>query len=512
MRFWAYAILLTSLSGCGSSAALSDDPSVTGAEARRRSAAATRGTTTSTTVTTTASPTTTTTGGGSCSCPWAASCGPDSCGVQGAGSACACAAGSYCGPAPYYQCLVGTTGTTTGGTTSTTGTISTTSTTGTTSTTSGGTTSTTSGGATSTTGTTTSTGNSPIAVPSSAGLCSNVNAAATAPAYTPAATPLDSMGKLFVGYFELWTDRGVHVGEDLQTQLANIAPYVNVVNLSFMRPEATYVKGSLDLSTTGVGYASGGVVLKAAIKDLKTRNPATKVLISVGGATYTAFPIRNATAIADFVSDFGLDGVDIDFEGAPGCTWPTGGRTCASDASFQTTIEAVRAALPRPLIVSAATWSVGAFGQGVFVCDTPAAQGTGMLINPLINAGQKLDLLNVMTYDAGPWTLGTQPAAADQQRNPAPYYPERALAAYRQIFRGHIAGGVESPPEAWGGNFTTPAIAAQYTAWVVANNLSGMMLWSLQGSGQPTVSQAIAQQICTSLGLGGCQTATLGGK
>lgn len=39
-----------------------------------------------------------------CKCLWAGYCGPDTCGVQGAGSACACGGGATCGGAPYFQC------------------------------------------------------------------------------------------------------------------------------------------------------------------------------------------------------------------------------------------------------------------------------------------------------------------------------------------------------------------------------------------------------------------------
>lgn len=318
------------------------------------------------------------------------------------------------------------------------------------------------------------------------------------------------MGKLFVGYFSTWFDPGVHPGSDATTQLANVAPYVNVVNLAFMQPDATYVKGSLSLTSTGVTYASGGPVLKAAIADLRAKG--TKVLISVGGATYPNFAALNVQAIKDFVSDFGLDGVDIDFEFDPTCTWSFSGQTCTSDTLFQTTIESLRAALPRPMILSAAVWSIGAYGQGSFVCDTPLANRTGMLINPLLKDGQMLDLLNVMSYDAGVWSLGT-PQASDQTTGL--YYPFRAVEAYHQLFPGHIVGGIEMPPEAWGGNITTLAQITQYGSFMTSNNYSGLMFWSLQGSGNsgtpPYSVQQAATQICTALGLSSCSTLILGG-
>lgn len=36
--------------------------------------------------------------------------------------------------------------------------------------------------------------------------------------------------------------------------------------------------------------------------------------MAVGGATYTAFDKMNVAGIAKFVAEFGLDGVDLDYE------------------------------------------------------------------------------------------------------------------------------------------------------------------------------------------------------
>lgn len=42
--------------------------------------------------------------------------------------------------------------------------------------------------------------------------------------------------------------------------------------------------------------------------------PPPQVLIAVGGATYTNWARMNTASIAKFVQEFGLDGVDIDYE------------------------------------------------------------------------------------------------------------------------------------------------------------------------------------------------------
>ncbi len=54
------------------------------------------------------------------------------------------------------------------------------------------------------------------------------------------------------------------------------------------------------------------------------------------------------------VNEFGLDGVDIDFEATPQCSFNADRTavTCDTDASIIRAIRELRAALPRPKIVS----------------------------------------------------------------------------------------------------------------------------------------------------------------
>lgn len=88
----------------------------------------------------------------------------------------------------------------------------------------------------------------------------------------------------------------------------------------------------MTFSGTGIQFSSSADVVKGAIALLKQRNPRTKVLIAVGGATYTNWAGLNAAAIRRFVDEFGLDGVDIDY-GERGCWRVCGGwggrRACA---------------------------------------------------------------------------------------------------------------------------------------------------------------------------------------
>ena len=73
---------------------------------------------------------------------------------------------------------------------------------------------------------------------------------------------------------------------------------------------------------------------------------------------------------------------------------------CATDAQFVSVIRALRAALPRPYLLTTAAWSIGAYGQGAWLGAQPQGDHTGMSVNPLRQAGGLLDQLNVMSYDA----------------------------------------------------------------------------------------------------------------
>lgn len=306
---------------------------------------------------------------------------------------------------------------------------------------------------------------------------------------TPTPTPTPSPGsgsKLFVGYYQSWSDPWKANGAD--TVLAKLPSYVNVVNLSFMEPNASYVAGSMSLGGTGLGFSYDGPTLKAAVVALKASHPSTKVLVSVGGATYTGWSGFNAGAVAAFVKDFGLDGVDLDYEPANASCSNAGGKvTCPSDGEYVGVIKSMRAALPHPAWITIAAWSVGAYGEGAWASAPPTGSAyMGIALAALSQAGDALDLVNVMSYDASP-----------------AYDPKQALAAYQHYFKGAIAMGIEVPPEAWGGHVETVTEIDALADAVGASNAAGLMLWSIQKQG-PT--QQFATEMCTKLALADCAT------
>jgi chitinase len=297
-----------------------------------------------------------------------------------------------------------------------------------------------------------------------------------------------SSGKLFVGYYQTWSDSWKANGAD--TILAKLPGYVNVVNLAFAEPNMSYTPGSLSLGGTGIGVPYDGPTLKAAVAALHQAHPGTKVLISVGGATFPNWAGFNAGAVAAFVKDFGLDGADLDYEPAnPACSNAGGTVSCPSDAEYVGVVKSMRAALPHPHWVTTAAWSVGAYGEGQWASEPPSSAYAGITLAVLKQAGSALDLVNVMSYDASP-----------------AYNPQHALAAYQHYYSGKIAMGIEVPPEAWGGHIETVSEIDTLANAVNASGAAGLMLWSIQ---KPGPAQQFATEMCTKLGLGGCSTPML---
>lgn len=300
--------------------------------------------------------------------------------------------------------------------------------------------------------------------------------------------------KVFVGYYQSWSEQWTNNPQ--QMQLANIAPYVSTVIVSFMQPDASYKKGSYNLAETGVQFAADGKVVKDAIALLKKHNRKTKVLVAVGGQTYTNFAQINPKAIANIVKDFGFDGVDVDYESNNvKCSSPNGKVSCTSDAEFRRVVRQIRQVLPKRYLVTAAVWSIGAYGEGKWANAQPQGERTGMTLNLLRSRESKMiDQLHIMSYNAG-----------------ITYNPQEALAAYQNYFKGKVAIGMQVPPEAWGGNVYTLAKVCNLARAVINKNAAGLMLWSLQKqpSGTPSednpTAEMIAKTACKNLSLGNCE-------
>jgi chitinase len=124
-----------------------------------------------------------------------------------------------------------------------------------------------------------------------------------------------------LAYFPSWSETWTSPGKN--SKLRELPSYVNTVFLAFGKPNLRYVKGSYDISNTGIGVPYDGKTLAESIRVLKAKN--IKVILSIGGETYwnDAYSGASATCydikyeqIKDLVDDFSLAGIDWDYEPA----------------------------------------------------------------------------------------------------------------------------------------------------------------------------------------------------
>jgi chitinase len=298
--------------------------------------------------------------------------------------------------------------------------------------------------------------------------------------------------RAFVAYHDSWNEWPASKAE--LTSLAKLPSYLHLVLLAFAKPDAIY-KGNLDLSGTGLEYRMPGYVLRDAIVLLKQRNPGTRVLLSVGGATYKHWDRLALTAIVAFVHDFNLDGIDIDYEPLnPECrTGADGHIACATDRNWELIVRHARAVMPRPLLLTASVWSVGAYGEGAFRAARPRSNYTGIMLAFLRSSrASDLDLLSINAYDAGPH-----------------FDPLEAFRAYRAVWPGRLALGVQVRRASGAGPFHSVEKAEALAGEIVKDKLGGMMLYPLLAmpEGGPPDSpngNALAIALCRGMGLDAC--------
>lgn len=309
-------------------------------------------------------------------------------------------------------------------------------------------------------------------------------------------------GTRFVGFMESWKE-GSTSDDAALTNLGNLPSYLNVVHLAFIKPDAVYSKGSLNYENTGLQFQYPSLtVLKFAVARLHRLHPSTKVLVSIGGPTYTNWSDLNPQAIADFVVDYGLDGVDINYlPPSPGCTTNANGTvSCQIDAEFKRVVDTLRTQLPRPFMITVTAPGVGAYGEAQWQHALPQNSYTGIML-PLLRStsASSIDMINVMAYDLGSTFNATQ-----------------SLAAYSNFYSGPISMGVSVPPEAAGGHVYNLCEVVQLTEAVKTSSAEhnhtapAMMLWAIAkrptGTVTPTnpSAQMIATTICKTLGLSDC--------
>ncbi|SET20076.1 Ig-like domain-containing protein [Stigmatella erecta] len=283
---------------------------------------------------------------------------------------------------------------------------------------------------------------------------SATSSAASVTVALPQDPPTPPGGRMYIGYASSWNTSI----EDLTP--ANIPSYYTHLNLSFVRPNTAYQKGSFafDQEVAGLEFFEGATTntgqkkftpaqsqtLINNIRALRTRG--TQVWLSVGGWSYsqgTQWESFNAARVVDLAQDLGADGIDIDWESSgSSCNKLEAAQfSCSKDgeiAGIITSLDNTIRSRGLKLGISIAGWSTGAY----YVKGTPFEEGKvqwgspfgGTMYSVVKNHGSKLHHINLMSYDGGEY-----------------YDPREGYESYRAIYSGPIAMGLEIAPEGAGG-------------------------------------------------------------
>lgn len=286
---------------------------------------------------------------------------------------------------------------------------------------------------------------------------------------------------------------------------ANIPNYITNVNLAFVRPNTTYVRGSyaFDQAVAGFEFVEGvsgfngqttftaqqSADLIANISALKNRG--TQVWLSVGGWSYsqgTQWQSFNASHVVDLALDLGASGIDIDWEssGSQCNKSDAASFSCSGDADIDNIIATLHNDIQgrsEPLGISIAGWSTGAY----YIAGTDFEEGKvqwgspfgGTMVNVVKRHGDKLSFINLMSYDGGSY-----------------YDPREGFAAYRAIYNGPINMGMEIAPEGSGGAVLTlnaPAGSDWATGFLTGQNNDASAYYNVEtmvdfvkNAGQPS--------------------------
>lgn len=291
-------------------------------------------------------------------------------------------------------------------------------------------------------------------VASSSSVPSSISSSSISSSSSSSNSSIGNPTRSFVTYASTW-NTSIY---DLTT--ANIPNYITHVNLSFVRPDTTYQKGSyaFDQGVAGFEFVEGAMTnngqktftaqqaqdLRSRIAALKARG--TQVWISVGGWSYSQgdqWSHFNAPRVVALAQDLGASGVDIDWESSTSiCNKADSASfSCTKDGEVGGIISTLHSEIQARnagLGISIAGWSTGAY----YVKGTPFEEGKvqwgspfgGTMYNLVKNHGNKLSFINLMSYDAGDY-----------------FDARESYESYRAIYNGPLNMGMEIAPEGAGG-------------------------------------------------------------
>lgn len=254
-------------------------------------------------------------------------------------------------------------------------------------------------------------------------------------------------------YFESWACPWTDKPEECA--LAKIEKPIDVVYLSFVRPDCTYKKSQGTWYGTGLDFSVDFQVMRKAIQILKKKG--IKVMLAVGGASYQ-FDVFNHKSVAELMYDLELDGMDIDWEPALGIK---------DDDKFGVLIEQAKQYMVSGQLLSAALFAYGAM--------EPSAGNMYQGVNRkgLLSHGHLLDMVNIMAYDGG-----------------KDLDVIKSYNTTREIFKKEILVGFQVGTQGWGDAYLSIEDVKKVCTYIQPFG-GGCFVWAYFKSGNPNCQQVI---------------------
>jgi hypothetical protein len=253
-------------------------------------------------------------------------------------------------------------------------------------------------------------------------------------------------------YFETWACPWTDKPEECA--LAKIEKPIEVVFLSFVRPDCTYKKSQGTWTGTGLDFSVDFQVIRKAIQLVKKKG--IKVMLAVGGASYQ-FDTFNHKSVAELMYDLELDGMDIDWE-------PVRGIVDASQ--FGPLIEQAKQYMVSGQLLSAALFAYGAMEPK----EGNIYQGVNR--QGLLSHGHLLDMVNIMAYDGG--------KELD------------VIASYnsvKDVFKKQVLVGFQVGKQGWGDAYLSIEDVKKVCTYIQPGD--GCFVWAYFKDGNPDCSQVI---------------------